>query len=607
MRQREPAALFRITFVFAVLAVAFPPAFGDATYSIQQIGLSNPVYSGQSAIALNAVGDVGGEAGRQGAGNVFLGRDEWDFNGITTQQVGLIGTNYSYSFDGGLYEYTGIQNGADTPSPLILNNQGQFIGFSNRYTASGVSLGQDAWVFNATTTQQIGLTGTGYSYSATGGTYEFSDAIELNNLGEIAGTSNIYSSNGGNLGSTAWIFNGTTIQPLGFTGSVYTSTIQGLTHQSSSFPEVGSIQEGVLNNAGQAIGTSTRYKNNVTNGTDAWIWNGTSLTQIGLTGVGFTSTGTVPYESSSPVALSDNGFVIGTSLDVTSNGTTQGDDAWIYNGSSTNLIGLTGPAYTFTGAVGNTYHEAAVSLVNDSGQAAGLSYLASNPENDSCWLFNGSTTQAIGLTGSIYSSSAPQYLNNTGYVVGLSQRSNFQYLGQDAWIFNGTTTIQIGLTGPRYGYQDGSFGIQETSVPTGLNDAGQVIGYSLNQGPDGGGQDGWFYDSSANTTDLLQFSVDSATGYSYTDPEVLTANGDVFGQYTLYSGSTLIGNRGFFWSPSGGLEDLGSLVDGGLSAVGWQDLADAYLAWDTGSGANLPAFIVGSGDLLAPPAGKRSI
>src|ERR1700677_3928337 len=78
------------------------------------------------------------------------------------QEIGLTGTNYSY--DG--------NQSSQVVSPI--NPAGNVIGNSARYSSSGSSLGQDSWFFNGTSTQQIGLEGTNYSYAASGGTYEYS-------------------------------------------------------------------------------------------------------------------------------------------------------------------------------------------------------------------------------------------------------------------------------------------------------------------------------------------------------------------------------------------------------------------------------------------------
>jgi hypothetical protein len=531
------------------------------------------------------------------------------------EQVGLTGTGYIYNYDSGIYQYSEV---------YALNNAGQADGYSSRYSTSGEVLGQDNWFFNGTTTQQIGLTGPGYSYNDGNGIYQYSEPVDLNNAGQVIGTSARLTSAGGDLGQDTWLYNGTTTQQIGLTGGDYS-------YNNGSGIVQSSTAEG-LNSAGQVIGTSARFTSAGGDlGQDTWLYNGNTTQQIGLTGAGYSynnGSGVFQESYASGVNLLNNtGQVTGVSNRYTSTGTSTGQGTWLYNGTSTQQIGLIGAGYGYNNGSG-IYQYSEVSDLNNAGQADGYSFRYNSTGyalGQDVWFFNGTTTQQIGLTGAGYSYNAVGFgggvfqqsfpasfgtgtaaLNNAGQTIGTSDRFSSpleEYLGQDSWFFNGTTTQQIGLTGGVYSYNNG-IGIRQFSRPVELNDAGQVMGFSYRYSSSGGdlGQDGWVYDSAQNKTYLLQLSVDSATNYSFTQPEVLTSNGDVLGSYELFNGSVDEGDFAFEWSEFGGMQDLGSLVNGGLTAAGWQALIES----DFGVGSNPDGsltYIVGYGGLLNSSGG----
>src|SRR5262249_4991024 len=169
-------------------------------------------------------------------------------------------------------------------------------------------------------------------------------------------------------------------------------------------------------------------------------------------------------------------------------------------------------------------------------------------------------------------------------------------LGLSAWLYNGTTTVQIGLTGPEYTRSDG---YKYTDILyTRLNQAGQVAGdsYRYNGGGTQLGQDAWFYDPTLDKTFTLNLSTRS-DGYAYSYvSNYFGDNGLVLGAYTLFDAlDNNLGDRAFSFTVADGLHDLGALVDGGLTANGWEYLASAFR--DNGLGQ-----ILGSG-LLSQSGG----
>ncbi len=543
---------------------------------------------------LNIAGQVDGFTYRYTSAGKQIGVDTWFFDGSNTEQIGLTGGNYAYAVAGGVYQY-GVSD--------QLNNAGQVSGASERYDAGGNSLGVDTWFFNGSGTQRTGLTGNVYGYAMAGGTYRLSFQY-LNNSGILAGSSNRYASTGASLGSDSWLYNGSVTQETGLIGNGYNYSTSGGTFETSNVVS--------LNDAGQILGQSARYDLSGNDlGQDVWLTRGGDTQLIGLSGAGYSSSATISggtYRSSTAQELSSGGQAIGYSYRLDAGNDFLGEDSWIYNGAVTRLIGLTTNQESYL-AAGGEYHENEPITLNNFGEVAGNSarFTANGGRlGQDNWLFDGTKTQQIGLTGGIYGYSVPggtfqassiRTLNDQGQVTGVSIRYNSTggRLGADCWFFNGSSTQQIGLTGGAFSYATtgGMFQFSSSGV---LNTRGQVIGYSNRYSTTGSslGRTSWFFDPSTGVITPLQFSVDSANNFSLTSANVLTDSGLVLGYYELYSGATDEGQRAFFWSLSGGVHDLGSLVAGGLTASGWQELLDASGAQGS-EGDGSSQFVMGTG------------
>jgi hypothetical protein len=572
-------------------------------YNITPIGLSGPnytytgangyTYQYSEAYGLTAAGQADGYSFRYDANGDALGQDVWAESNGVTHLAGLTGNNYSYSTANGIYQYSSLSRFGVTIDPA-----GQFFGETSRYAATGNTLGADAWFYNGNSTQEIGLAGSGYSYSTTGGIYEQDEEYDMNNVGQAIGGSARYNASGNNLGDDAWFFSGTTSTAIGLTGGVYEYNYTG-----SGGGLVQTSYAGVINDAGEAIGTSSRFSSTGANlGEDAWFFNGSTTQAIGLTGANYSYAiaGSGNFEEIVVGLLSANGDVAGVSMRYNSTGTANlGQDAWIFNGTTTQQVGLTGSQYhyTVTTSGGGIYESSGVVGLNNAGQAVGFSdrynSVGSMLGTDT-WFFDGKTTQQIGLTGAgfsytstqpgsgIYEQSGPGALiNNAGQVAGGSTRfgSNGADLGGDTWFFNGTTTQSIGLTGPGYSYFTSSGTVQSSRAMT-INDNpnAQVLGLSSRYDSSGNslGQSAWFYDSATGITTPLVFSIRD-DGYAYTYPIALTDTGIVLGYYDLFSGDSNTIDA-FYWSEQYGFYDLGTMVNGGLTAAGWAQLTDADFA-----------------------------
>jgi hypothetical protein len=222
----------------------------------------------------------------------------------------------------------------------------------------------------------------------------------------------------------------------------------------------------------------------------------------------------------------------------------------------------------------------------------GSTYLGS-----SAWLYDGAKTIDVGLTGPEhtrsdgYQENLAKQLNEVGHVVGHATRFNngSSDLGRTAWLYNGTTTIELGLTGPEYTRSDG----YKYSESHQLNEAGQVVGYS--QRFDSDHHDLWLYDSLLDRTFALRFpghGTDFHYSFGY-----LGDDGLVLGNYHSVDDGHNGDGSAFAFTIADGFHDLGSLVDGGLGDNGWEYLAHAIRANGLGQ-------ILGHGKLRSESGGQ---
>ena len=593
-----------LTVAAAAATATSPAAWASAPqYTIQQVGFAGDAYtyfgaaaSYSSVTQVSASGQMIGYTTLYAPDGENIGRDGWVFSGGSTVRVGLTGSDHQFTFNGGTGRRT---------SPNAINAAGQVVGSSERYNATGQASGSDAWVWNGTSTALSGLTGSGYEYNAGGVSTHANFATQLNDAGQIAGSTYRFNSAGTRYGYDTWVMTGTSTVLVGLTGGAYEYANAGGTYRQSSL--------GFLNVVGQAAGFTLRWDPSGSSlGQDAWLSKGNTTTLVGLTGSGYeyvTIGGT--GRNGSVQALNNAGQAAGYSIRYSSAGDASGQDAWLTDGAVTRRIGLSGDGYEFTRS-GATIRQGYVQQLNASGQVAGYTarYDAdgSNLGQDA-WVFNGVSTTPIGLTGSGYEvafangtrrSSAPQYLNAAGQAAGYTYlyAGNGRQIGQDGWVSTGTSTRRAGLVGSGYEYVDYENTLGGRTVRNGfvrgLNAAGQAIGLNYRYDAAGNslGQAGWFFDDDTGASTALLFSVNSA-GYGLTTPQYLTEAGIVLGSYVLYSGDAYLGSRLFEWTTADGFVDLGNNVAGGLTAAGWKSLASVVTANGAtagGSAANIAGY-----------------
>lgn len=293
--------------------------------------------------------------------------------------------------------------------------------------------------------------------------------------------------------------------------------------------------------------------------------------------------------SSNSYWLNGAGQILGTSDRFNGGSTNLGRTAWLYNGNDTSRVtlGFTDAAHTSsTGAQFSTGR-----ILNEAGQVAGVSTRLNGGTafaGQTAWLYSGGTTTAIGITDAEHTRddgrqvNNPQQLNEAGQVAGQATRYNGTdgsvYLGESVWMYDGSSTTKVNPTGTTFTRNDG----QQNHQLLSLNEIGQVTGYSRRyNGTDGSvnlGQTAWFYDSTIDQTYSMDFSIRS-DGYALSNLSFLSDAGFALGYYELFdTDDSLLGNRAIYFSPDDGWLELGSLVDGGLTAAGWDYLADAILA-----------------------------
>ena len=100
-------------------------------------------------------------------------------------------------------------------------------------------------------------------------------------------------------------------------------------------------------------------------GSSAWLYNGATTIDIGLTGSEYTSN---DGEKDSDIhQLNEAGQVSGFSTRFNGGSTNLGDTAWLYNGMATIAIGLTGSEHTQNGGYKYSYAD----QLNEAGQVRG--------------------------------------------------------------------------------------------------------------------------------------------------------------------------------------------------------------------------------------------
>ena len=346
------------------------------------------------------------------SGSTSLGWKAWFYNHGITTRLGFVGSEYTAS------------DGGQMSEPRALNDAGQVIGWSYRYSGS-TNVGQSAWLYDAGTTIRLGYTDAAHTGSDG---YQYSEARAINTAGQIVG----YSWRPSNGKSTAWLDDQGTMTRLGLIDPNYSS--------------LDSSTADSINAAGQVIGQSAYgIASSPYYGADAWLYDGGVTTRVGLTDAGHTRND--GWKVSQASSLSEAGGVAGFSYRY-SGGTNTGQSAWVYDGSVTTRIGLTDTLHTRSS---DGYQDSAPEIpsktpLNNAGQVIGRSrrYVGAAEAGQSAWLYSGGTTTLLGFTDLMHKRAPDGYrysealsLNDAGQVIGFSKRYDLTAdLGQSGWFFD---------------------------------------------------------------------------------------------------------------------------------------------------------------------------
>jgi len=159
----------------------------------QQIGLGN-----DSVAAINGAGEVIGRSGSLKA---------WLYSNGSTQALGLTGAGYTTTYYGGAVS-----------KAFAINDAGQVVGTSERFesaTSPGTK-GQSVWLYSHGVTEEIGLTGVGYTRDDG---RSFNDVTAFNGAGQAVGKASRYSGSN-DLGEAAWFYDDSQGKTFALTFSV---------------------------------------------------------------------------------------------------------------------------------------------------------------------------------------------------------------------------------------------------------------------------------------------------------------------------------------------------------------------------------------------------
>jgi hypothetical protein len=529
-------------------------------------GLFGFPYDGNAVVASNNGRSTGYAYGESSTYSIV---DAWFWDGNTTTQIAsLLGGAYGEALPGYEIRFS---------APTQLKASGHVNGYTKVFSNDGLGnvshTGQVVWIYDPFTAQpggtttQIGLYGD--DWEARNGIMVgyYSATSQMNEAGHAAGYSKLYYndfSGSRETGQSAWIYNGTQTVRIGqipdsiqygpLSETIEHSVVQYLEGQSpraTGYSEIYTITAALTGHRGWYFdGETTRPISN-----DLF----SHITSVSTFIAGATST-------------SAFGGIAGN---ITAG--PRHDDVWLDNGPVIQLIGPTDAEYTAPDGsryhyVSNAHHSIAWNGIDIVGMSDRFSPVGAWVGNSN-WVYNGASTVRIGLTdaehtrldGFQYSQST--ILNSVGQATGNSNRYNGNAnSGNSVWLYDGASTKKIGLTDGSHTRADGFRG----SASTAINNLGQVIGYSNRfSGSSGTGSSGWWYDPESEQTILIPSLSESNDGISFTEPNYLGGDELILGTYLLYSGSSYLGARPFYFRPGELPLDFGDLIGGDFNMHVW--------------------------------------
>ena len=399
-------------------------------------GMDSQGHSSSTALAVNAAGQILGSSSVYDSSHLAKGNDAFLYSGGPLQHLGSFGTNSA---------------GVGGNTPIALNNAGQVAGNAVAYDSTHLRLSNIAFLYSNGSLTDLGSFGTdknGRGVSA---------AADLNDSGQVAGTSTVYDASGVSKGSAAFLWTQGTLQNLGSFGTDPTG--------------FGSSTAKALNSSGQVVGNSTVYDSNgINKGSAAFLYTNGTLQNLGNFGADNNGKG-----SSFAIGINDSGQVIGDS-DLYVGGHYTATDAFLYTSGSLTDLGNFGTDPTGHGS-------SLPVAINAAGQVAGASdvYDANgiSKGRDAFLYTNGVLTDLGNLgTDSLGKSfSVAVGVNSAGQVIGTSKvyDSAHTFLGTDSFLYDhGTLTALSSLLTNAAGWT----GLQATAI----NDSGEIVGFGVHNG-----------------------------------------------------------------------------------------------------------------------------
>ncbi len=314
-----------------------------------------------------------------------------------------------------------------------------------------------------------------------------------------------------------------------------------------------------INDAGDIVGSSGRFNGSQSLGSRPWLLRNGVYQPLGLTGGDYTMSG--GYENSTAVKLNQAGQVLGWSQrrDALSN------IGWITDGTQYRYVGLVTPDNESV----TPFQQSIPQMMNEAGQAAGSAYIydGSSVNTYATWFYDGAQTRRIGLTGDEFTGDLTGFqrseltaLSDGGYVLGKSSLVQQTYdFGTATWVSDGQTTRRTGLWDAQHTRADG----WQYSYSPFVNNSGRSAGFSNRfSGQTDLGSTAWV-DDGATTRVVGDYggAFTRADGYQLSGVSLLNNAGDAVGVSARYAGTSEAGRTGWYYDAvTGTTTDLVSTV-----------------------------------------------
>ncbi len=288
-----------------------------------------------------------------------------------------------------------------------------------------------------------------------------------------------------------------------------------------------------INAAGWAIGLSDRYGPKDDLGHTAWLFDGSATTRIGFIGEEYTRSD--GRRQSAPIAENARGDVLGFS-ERWDGMVYAGQAVWLHRDGKSVRLGLFDAAHTGS-------HDYGPSALNQDSRARGLNAVGQiigySERYDygqiigySAWLWSDGQLTTLGLSDTQHANesgfnwSRPVALNAKGRVIGHTLFSpDCGPTGNSAWLYDGGSTMPIGLFDELHSDPVCN---QHNSTAIDLNDAGDVVGWSVKYSPPAGAS-AWLRRGGATIRIGLLDPEHAPDGLDYSQPTAISAAGDVIG------------------------------------------------------------------------------